>query len=74
MEEVPPEITGDIMERGIILAGGGALINGIDKIISDATRMPVWIAEDPLTCVVRGCGVCLEDNGLLKRIRVTKGL
>lgn len=74
LEEVPPELTSDIMERGIILAGGGSLINGIDKIISDATKMPVWIAEDPLTCVVRGCGVCLEDNGLLKRIRVTKGL
>jgi rod shape-determining protein MreB len=74
LEEVPPELTSDIMERGIILAGGGSLINGIDKIISEATKMPVWIAEDPLTCVVRGCGICLEDNGLLKRIRVTKGL
>ena len=74
LEEVPPELTSDIMERGIILAGGGSLINGIDKIISEATKMPVWIAEDPLTCVVRGCGACLEDNGLLKRMRVTKGL
>lgn len=74
LEEVPPELTSDIMERGIILAGGGSLINGIDKIIADATKMPVWIAEDPLTCVVRGCGICLEDPGLLKRIRVTKGL
>jgi rod shape-determining protein MreB len=74
LEEVPPELTSDIMERGIVLAGGGSLINGIDKIISEATKMPVWIAEDPLTCVVRGCGVCLEDPGLLKRIRVTKGL
>lgn len=74
LEEVPPELTSDIMERGITLAGGGSLINGIDKIISEATKMPVWIAEDPLTCVVRGCGICLEDNGLLKRIRVTRGL
>lgn len=74
LEEVPPELTSDIMERGIILAGGGSLIKGIDKIISEATKMPVWIAEDPLTCVVRGCGICLEDNGLLKRMRVTKGL
>lgn len=74
LEEIPPELTSDIMERGIVLAGGGSLINGIDKIISEATKMPVWIAEDPLTCVVRGCGICLEDNGILKRIRVTKGL
>jgi rod shape-determining protein MreB len=74
LEETPPELTSDIMERGIILAGGGSMISGIDKVISEATKMPVWIADDPLTCVVRGCGVCLEDNGLLKRMRVTKGL
>ncbi len=74
LEEIPPELTGDIMERGITLAGGGSQISGIDKVISEATKMPVWIAEDPLTCVVRGCGICLEDNGLLKRMRVTKGL
>lgn len=74
LEETPPELTSDIMERGITLAGGGSLISGIDKAIGDATKMPVLIAEDPLTCVVRGCGTCLEDNGLLKRIRVTKGL
>jgi rod shape-determining protein MreB len=74
LEETPPELTSDIMERGIILAGGGSMISGIDKVISEATKMPVWIADDPLTCVVRGCGVCLEDNGLLKKMRVTKGL
>jgi len=74
LEETPPELVSDIMERGITLAGGGSLITGIDKAISEATKMPVWIAEDPLTCVVRGCGICLEDNGILKKIRVTKGL
>lgn len=74
LEETPPELTSDIMERGIILAGGGSLIAGIDKAVSEAAKMPVWVAEDPLTCVVRGCGFCLEDSGLLKRIRVTKGL
>ncbi len=74
LEETPPELTSDIMERGITLAGGGSLISGIDKLISEAAKMPVWVAEDPLTCVVRGCGICLEDNGLLKKIRVTKGL
>jgi len=74
LEETPPELTSDIMERGITICGGGSLIGGIDKVISEATKMPVWIADDPLTCVVRGCGVCLEDNGFLKRMRVTKGL
>lgn len=74
LEETPPELTGDIMERGITLAGGGALINGIDALIADATKMPVNIADDPLTCVVRGCGVCLTNPNLLKQIRVTKGL
>lgn len=74
LEETPPELTSDIMERGITLAGGGSLIAGIDEVISEATKMPVWIAEDPLTCVVRGCGVALEENGLLKKIKVTDGL
>lgn len=74
LEETPPELTSDIMERGITIAGGGSLINGIDKAIAEATNMPVHIAEDPLTCVVRGCGICLEDNGLLKKMRVTRGL
>lgn len=74
LEETPPELTSDIMERGITLAGGGALVSGIDKVIAEATKMNVWIAEDPLTCVVRGCGIVLENPDLLRRIRVTKGL
>ncbi len=74
LEETPPELTSDIMERGITLAGGGSLIAGIDKAINEATKMPVWVADDPLTCVVRGCGVCLENAALLKKIKVTKGL
>jgi rod shape-determining protein MreB len=74
LEETPPELTSDIMEHGITLAGGGSLIEGIDKAISEATKMPVWIADDPLTCVVRGCGACLENDDLLKKIRVTRGL
>lgn len=74
LEETPPELTSDIMKKGIVLAGGGSLINGIDKAVSEATKMPAWVADDPLTCVARGCGICLEDNGILKNIRITKGL
>ena len=74
LEETPPELVSDVMERGIVLAGGGSLFPGIDSMISEATKMPVWIAEDPLTCVVRGCGKTLEEPGLLKRIRVSRGL
>ena len=74
LEETPPELISDIMEKGIYLAGGGALIHGLDKAIKDATKMPVYIAEDPLTCVVRGCGKLLEHPLLLNKIRITKGL
>lgn len=74
LEETPPELMTDIMEGGIYLAGGGALFSGIDKMIAEVTRVPVVVAKDPLTCVVRGCGICLEDSGLLKKIRVSRGL
>jgi rod shape-determining protein MreB len=74
LEETPPELVSDIMERGIVMAGGGSLIRGIDKVVSDATKMPVVIDEDPLTCVVRGCGKILEDPSILEKIRITRGL
>jgi len=74
LEETPPELVSDIMEKGIVMAGGSSLLPGIDKVVSEETKMPVWIAEDPITCVVRGCGKVLEEPGLLKKIKVTKGL
>lgn len=72
LEETPPELVSDIMEKGIIMAGGGSLLSGIDKVVEEATKMPVYIAEDPIACVVRGCGKVLEDNALLNTIRVTR--
>lgn len=74
LEETPPELLSDILERGMTLAGGGALLKGLDKRISDETKIPVWVADDPLTCVVRGCGRVLEDLDLLSKVKVTGGL
>ena len=66
LEKTPPELASDIMEKGIVLAGGGALIKNLDKLLSIETGMPVYIAEEPLDCVVRGTGKTLED---LERLR-----
>ena len=74
IEETPPELVADVMERGIVMTGGGSLLPGIDQVVSDATRIPTYIAEDSITCVVRGCGKVLEDASLLRKIRVTRGL
>lgn len=74
LEETPPELLTDILEKGIILCGGGSLLLGIDKIISQATKIPAYVADDPMTAVVRGCGRVLEDEKLLNKVRVTGGL
>ena len=68
LEKTPPELASDIVEKGIVLAGGGALIKNFDKLLSSATGMPVYIAENPLECVVRGTGKTLEDLEKLKEI------
>ena len=60
LENTPPELSSDIADRGIILTGGGALLKDLDKMISEETGIPVILADEPLTCVVRGCGMALE--------------
>ncbi|MDO8499519.1 MAG: rod shape-determining protein [bacterium] len=70
LETTPPELVADIHERGILLTGGGALLRGIDQLISRATQIPVRIADDPLTAVVRGTGFLLDDAQLLNEISV----
>lgn len=71
IEETPPELVADIMKRGIILAGGGSLLRGFSKLVAEQTQMPVHITDDPLTCVVRGCGLVLEDIEALKEVLTT---
>jgi len=70
LEKTPPELSSDIMEKGIVLAGGGALIKNIDRLISERTGIPVYIAEEPLDCVVRGAAKTLEDIEKLKNVLV----
>lgn len=68
IESTPPELVADIFERGLMLTGGGALLRGLDRVIQQETQIPVHIADDPLTCLVRGTGIVLEDLDNLKGI------
>lgn len=68
LEVTPPELTADIHERGLLLVGGGALLEGLDLVITRAAEIPVRVADDPLTAVVRGAGLLLEDEELLKQV------
>lgn len=70
LENTPPELAADIVDRGIVLAGGGALLRGLDLLIREETGLPVIVAEDPLTAVVRGVGKMLDDLYLLKRVAI----
>jgi rod shape-determining protein MreB and related proteins len=72
IEETPPELVADVMDQGIVLAGGGALLAGLDRRVAEATQMPVHIADDPLTSVVRGTGRVLEDLDTLERVLVSE--
>ncbi len=68
LEATPPDLAVDIVENGIVLTGGGALIRGIDKYLSDVVKLPVYVAEDPLLAVAKGTGKVLEEINLLKQI------
>jgi len=70
IEITPPELVADIHERGILLSGGGALLRGLDKLINRAINIPVRIADDPLTSVVRGAGILLDEEDLLRETAV----
>jgi rod shape-determining protein MreB len=74
IEEAPPELVADILERGIVLAGGGALLRGLDRLIAQETQTKVHIADDPLTAVVRGTGVVIEDLENLRPVLLSSAL
>ncbi|MDD3603342.1 MAG: rod shape-determining protein [Sulfurovum sp.] len=67
LEEMPPELAGDIVENGIVLSGGGALIRGLDKYLSDIIKLPVYVAEDPLLAVAKGTGRALDEIDVLQQ-------
>lgn len=71
VEETPPELLSDIMQKGIILAGGGSLLRGLDRLVEKETKIPTKITEDPLTAVVRGCGIVLENLDELHEVLVS---
>ena len=64
LEKTPPELAADIIDHGIMLTGGGALLRGLDRLISAETKIPVLVAENPLDCVVDGTGICLDNDNL----------
>ena len=68
LDATPPELIEDIIERGMVVCGGGALLAGLDQLLAHETLMPVRVAEDPLTCVVRGTGIVLEEIDTLNRV------
>jgi rod shape-determining protein MreB len=68
IEVTPPELVADLMFKGICLAGGGALLRGLDRRLQQETKFPVYVADDPLTCVVRGCGEVLEEARMLSKV------
>ena len=73
LERTPPELSADLIDRGLVLAGGGALLRGLDKLISEETGLPVHIADDPLTAIALGTGRYLSDFHMLKRLAVNNG-
>ena len=71
LEKTPPELAADIMDKGIMLTGGGALLDGMDKLIKEETGMPVHIAEDPLDCVAVGAGRVVEEIDTLRKVAIS---
>lgn len=73
LDRTPPELAGDIMEKGIVLTGGGALLRGLDERLKHETGMPIHVPENPLSCVATGAGRCVEEFDALKRVLIASG-
>ncbi|KPJ74875.1 MAG: rod shape-determining protein MreB, partial [Deltaproteobacteria bacterium SG8_13] len=71
LEQTPPELSADIVDRGIVLTGGGALLKNLDKLLREETSLPITINEDPLTTVALGSGKALDSLEILKRVMIT---
>ncbi|MGZ4582203.1 MAG: rod shape-determining protein, partial [Nocardioidaceae bacterium] len=72
LDQTPPELAGDIMDRGLVLTGGGALLRGLDERLRHETGMPVHVAEDPLVSVAMGAGKCVEEFEALQQVLVSE--
>jgi rod shape-determining protein MreB len=72
LDKTPPELSGDVMDRGIVLTGGGALLRGLDELIRHETGMPVHVAQDPLTSVAMGAGKCVEEFEALQQVLLSE--
>lgn len=70
LEQIPPELAADIVDRGVVLTGGGALLRGLDVLIREKIRLPVTVSDEPLSCVVRGAGKMLDELALLKKVAI----
>jgi len=70
LEQTPPELSADVVDKGIVLTGGGALLKNLDALLREETRLPITITDDPLTTVVIGAGKALDNISLLKEILV----
>ena len=67
LEKTPPELSADIIDKGIVLTGGGALLNGLSQLLEEELNVPVYVAENPLSCVAEGCGIMLENLNLIDK-------
>ena len=71
LEQTPPELSADLVDRGIVTAGGGALLRGLDRLLNEETGLPVHIAENPLNTVVMGTGKILDEIDILKKVAIS---
>jgi rod shape-determining protein MreB len=70
LEQTPPELAADIVDKGIVMTGGGSLLKNIDTLLREETKLPITIAEDPLSTVVLGSGIALDSLSILKEVSI----